>query len=47
MTWEDLFWLEVLRRNAERFGQERFKMEVAAFAREKWEEFQKVGRKDK
>ncbi|NHM27690.1 glycosyltransferase family 4 protein [Desulfofundulus sp. TPOSR] len=47
LAWEGCFRPEVLRRNAERFGRERFKVEVTVFVQEKWEEFQNMGRKDK
>lgn len=39
LDWEGLFRPEVLRRNAERFGRETFKREIATFVFEKWEEF--------
>ncbi|MGO0121839.1 glycosyltransferase [Desulfothermobacter acidiphilus] len=46
LAWEDHFRPEVLRRNAERFSRDRFKEEIVAFVRKKWEEFcpEEVGR---
>jgi len=39
LAWEGRFRCEVLRRNAERFGRERFKQEIGAFVTERWREF--------
>ncbi|MQL52255.1 glycosyltransferase [Desulfofundulus thermobenzoicus] len=39
LDWEGLFRPVVMRRNAERFGWERFKKEIATFVFEKWVEF--------
>jgi glycosyltransferase involved in cell wall biosynthesis len=47
LNWEGRFQPEVLRRNAERFGRERFKREIATFVFEKWEEFSTGKKHDK
>lgn len=41
LKWEDNFNPRVIRRNAERFGRERFKREIGAFIAEKWHGFSK------
>lgn len=38
LAWEGRFRPEVLRRNAERFGRERFRREIVAFVAAKWRE---------
>lgn len=41
LSWEGQFEAGVLRRQAEKFGRERFKQEISAFVSQKWEEWKK------